>query len=295
MLYDTESHHLIQIFGVFAKMDSQENKSSPYKVQVLDRALGILDYISDASSGLTLIEISQQLELHKSTVHRLLMILEQHRLVTRKGNKYFLGLKLFILGNKVAGALDVRKCAPVYLEQLVSETGETAHLCMLDDNKVLYLEKVEASRTVRVPSNVGGRYPIHCGGAGKALLAFLSREELDLKLKGCSFEAFTPNTATTPEQLKRELDLVRQRGFSIDNEEFEEGLRCIGAPVRDHTDNVIAAISIAGPAARITEDKIQSLARSVVNAANNLSYELGYSVKIQPEKARIPESVGIRI
>jgi DNA-binding IclR family transcriptional regulator len=266
-------------------MDSRENKSSPYKVQVLDRALGILDYIGDAPSGLTLIEITQRLELHKSTVHRLLMILEQNRLVTRKGNKYFLGLKLFILGNKVANTLDVRKCAPAYLEQLVSETGETAHLCMLDDGKVLYLEKVEASRTVRVPSNVGGRYPIHCGGAGKALLAFLSTEELDLMLKGCSFEAFTPNTATTPERLKRELELVRQRGFSIDNEEFEEGLKCIGAPVRDHTDNVIAAISIAGPSSRITDGKIQELAGSVVKAANNLSHELGYGGKIELERS----------
>lgn len=281
--------------GLFTKMESQEQKSSPYKVQVLERALGILDYIGEASSGLTLIEISLCLQLHKSTVHRLLMILEQHGLVNRKGNRYFLGLKLFILGNKVANDLDVRKFAPAYLQQLVSETGETAHLCTLDDGRVLYLEKVEASRTVRVPSNVGGRYPIHCGGAGKALLAFLPEEELDPILRDCTFEAFTQNTATSPEQLKRELSLVRARGFSIDNEEFEEGLKCIGAPVRDHTGNVIAAISIAGPASRISDDKIQALADSVINAANNLSYELGYSLKTQPEKMRKPEAVGLRV
>lgn len=237
--------------------------------------------------GLTPIEIAQKLQLHKSTVHRLLMILEQHRLIAKKGNKYYLGLKLFILGNKVAADLEIRKHAPIYLQQLVAETGETAHLCILDENKVLYLEKVEASRTVRVPSNVGSRYPAHCGGAGKALLAYLDEEELENFMRECSFEAFTMNTATTPEQLRKELELVRQRGFSLDNEEFEEGLKCIGAPVRDHTGKSVAAISIAGPTSRITEDKVELLAKFVVRAADKLSYELGYQVKEERESVEV--------
>jgi DNA-binding IclR family transcriptional regulator len=254
------------------------SKVTPYRVQVIDRALGIVELLRSNGPELTLIELSKQLRLHKSTVHRLLGVLEQHRFVEKSDSngKYRLGLKLFELGSKAIAHLDVREPARRYLQRLAFDTGETAHLCILDDGEVLYLEKVEGLSTVRVPSIVGRRYPAHCGAAGKSLLAFMADDELEDLIKRRGLKAYTSNTMTTPAQLSDGLRLVRDRGYAIDNEEFEEGLECIGAPVRDYSGKVVAAISIAGPTFRVSEDKVPVLARSVINAAQELSAELGY-------------------
>jgi len=255
-----------------------DNKASPYRVQVLERSLGILELLCSDGPELSLIELSERLRLHKSTTHRLVGALEQHRFVEKSSNngKYRLGLKLFELGSKAIAQLDWRERARRFLQRLAFETGETAHLCILDDGEVLYLEKVEAPRTIRVPSIVGRRYPAHCGAAGKTLLAFQPEEEIEELIKRRGLKAYTRNTLTTPAQLREGLRLVREQGYAIDNEEFEEGLECIGAPIRDYSGKVVAAISIAGPAFRITEDKLPVLARSVIEAAKELSDDLGY-------------------
>lgn len=263
-------------------------KGSSYRVQVLDRALALLEAISNESHGLTLVELSERLGLNKSTVYRLLVVLERHRFVEKslKDGRHRLGLKFFELASKVMAQLDLRERARPYLERLVFETGETAHLCILDEGEVLYLEKVEASRTMRVPSIVGHRYPAHCGAAGKALLAFLPEKQLSELIKRRGLKAYTRNTITTLAQLKAELQLIRERGYSLDNEEFEEGLRCIGAPVREYSGKVIASISIAGPSFRLTKDKIPVLASSIIKATNELSAELGYKSEKSTEVRR---------
>ena len=249
-----------------------------YRVQVIDRVVGLLEAVASQKSGLTLVEISERLRVHRSTVYRLLMVLERHGLVGKGplNSRYHLGLKFFELASKVVAQQDVRECARPHLERLVFETGETAHLCILDHDEVLYLEKVEAQRTVRIPSIVGRRYPAHCGATGKSLLAFLPEKEVDDLIKRKQLKAYTRNTITTPAQLKAELQLIRDRGYSFDNEEFEEGLKCIGAPVRDYSGRVIASIGIAGPTFRMTEAKVLVLADSVIEAANALSGKLGH-------------------
>src|SRR5262245_30358081 len=139
-----------------------EINDSPYQVQVLDRALGILDALSNGGLELGLAELSEKLELHKSTVHRLLMVLERHRLIEKKPQigKYRLGMKLFELGSKAVAQLDLRDRARPYLERLVSETGETAHICVLDGDRMLSIANVESQRTLRTPSTVGRRTPL---------------------------------------------------------------------------------------------------------------------------------------
>jgi IclR family KDG regulon transcriptional repressor len=255
-----------------------DNKSSPYRVQVLERSLGILDLLCSDGPELSLIELSERLQLHKSTTHRLIGVLEQYRFVEKSTStgRYRLGLKLFELGSKAIAHIDWKERARRYLERLAYETGETAHLCILDDGEVLYLEKVEAPRTVRVPSIVGRRYPAHCGAAGKTLLAFQPEEEIAELIKRRGLKAYTRNTLTTPAQLRDGLRLVREQGYAIDNEEFEEGLECIGAPIRDYSGKVVAAISIAGPTFRVNEEKLPLLARSVIDVAHELSADLGY-------------------
>lgn len=252
--------------------------ASPYKVQVLDRAIAILQALAGEHAGLALPELSRRMRLHRSTAYRLLAVLEQNRLVSRipATGKYCLGFRFFEMANRAVSQMDLPRRARVSLEKLVAETGETGHLCILDQGEALYLEKVEGSHALRVPSTVGQRYPLHCGASGKALIAFLPEDELAELLKRRPLQAFTRSTITTVAQLKAELQAIRSRGYSIDDEEFEEGLKCLGAPVRDYSGRVVAAISIAGPAFRLTEKTIPVLARSVMQVAEQLSRELGY-------------------
>jgi DNA-binding IclR family transcriptional regulator len=259
--------------------------NSPYQVQVLDRALGILDLLADESPELGPSEVSERTGLHKSTVHRLLQVLERHRLIEKKAQngKYRLGLRLFDLGSKAVAKLDLRERARPYLERLVLETGETAHICVLDSDRMLSIANVESPRTLRTPSTVGHRTPLHCTSVGKALLAFLPEGERNELLNKCELTAYTRRTLTKTAQLKAELKLVRQRGYAMDDEEIEEGLRCIGAPVMDYSGRVVAALSIAGPAFRLTDERIPAAARSVIRAAGELSLELGYT-EAPPEK-----------
>jgi len=255
-----------------------EKPGETYKVQVLDRAIALFETLSSESSGLTLLELSEKMELHRSTIYRLLMVLERNRYVTKhaRTGKYFLGFRFFELASRVLRNSNPAEQARPFLQKLVSEIGETAHLCVLDDGEVLYLEKVEGARVVRAPSIVGRRYPVHCGGAGKALLAHVAPEVLEDILNRRSLRAYTRYTLTTPAQLKADLERIRERGYSIDDEEYEEGLRCVGAPVRDYTGNVVAAISVAAPAFRLTKEGVPLVAQAVMAAAAHLSAELGY-------------------
>src|SRR5262245_32279445 len=252
---------------------------SPYQVQVLDRALGILDSLSKEGPELGPAELSERLDLHKSTVHRLLMVLERHRLIERgpQNGKYRLGMKLFELGSQAVAQLDLRERAKPYLERVVSETGETAHICILNGDRMLSIINVESPHTLRSPSTVGQRSPLHCTSVGKTLLAFLPEDEADELLNNCELTRYTERTLTTRMKLKAEMKLIRRRGYVMDNGEIEEGLRCLGAPVWDYTGKVIAALSIAGPAFRLTEARIPAVSQVVVDAANCLSKELGYT------------------
>ena len=240
--------------------------------------MAILDALAVEGGDLSLFELSERLDLHKSTIHRLLMVLERHRLVERHGEsgKFGLGLKLFELGSKASGRLGLGERSRPHLERLAAGAGETAHLCVLDGGEVLYLAKVEPSRTVRVPSSIGQRNPAHCTAVGKALLAFLPDEEVETVIRRRGLKAHTRNTIVSPSLLRRALRVIRERGYAVDDEEIEEGLRCVGAPVRDHSGRVVASMSVAGPAFRLTRSKTPSIGRLVMKAAHELSAELGH-------------------
>lgn len=251
---------------------------SPYQVQVLDRALAILEVLSAEGPDLSLGELSDKLELHKSTVHRLVMVLGRHKLIERNSvnGRFRLGLKLFELGTRAVSQLDLRERARPVLERLVLETSETVHLCVLDDTEVVYLDKVEPARSVRMASTVGRRNPAYCTAVGKAILAWLPEPQVEAIVRKHGLKALTANTITSFLELKTELAAIRERGYAIDNEEIEEGLRCVGCVVRDFSNAPVAAISVSGPSFRLTRDKIKSISRPVIAAANTLSAQLGF-------------------
>jgi DNA-binding IclR family transcriptional regulator len=255
---------------------------SPYQIQVLDRALAILDALSADGPDLSLAEVSQALGLHKSTAHRLIMVLERHKLIERNsGNsRYRLGLKLFELGTRAVSKLDLRERARPFLERLVLETSETVHLCILDDAEVVYLDKVEPARSVRMASSVGRRNPAYCTAVGKAMMAYLPDSQVEAMARKHGLRAVTANTITSLVALKKELNAIRERGYAIDHEEIEEGVRCVGCVVRNFSGEPLAAISVSAPAFRLTKDKVKNLAQPVVAAANALSAELGFNKKL---------------
>jgi DNA-binding IclR family transcriptional regulator len=252
--------------------------SSPYRVQVLDRALAVLQVLANCSSECGLAELCTALSLHKSTVHRLMMVLQQHRLVDKnpETGRYRLGLRLFEFGSKAIAVLDLRGHARPRLDQLQRELGETVFFCILDEGQVLYLEKVESQQSVRTACMVGSRAPAYCTAVGKAMLAELPEAEVSDIVRRWGLKAITANTITTAAALKAELRAVRSRGYAIDNEEKEQGLRCVSAPVRGHSGKMFAALSVSGPAFRVTRERIPEIAKAVMRIANELSAELGY-------------------
>jgi DNA-binding IclR family transcriptional regulator len=257
---------------------TKRNTKSPYQIQVLDRALALLDALSQQGPDLALGEISQSLKLHKSTAHRLIMVLERHRLLERNSRtgRYRLGLKLFELGTKAVSQLDLREQARPFLERVVLETGETVHLCIYDDGEVVYVDKVEPARSVRLASSVGRRNPAYCTAVGKAIMAYLPEAQIDDAVRKHGLHPLTTKTVSTLAEFKTELERIRERGYSIDDEENEEGVSCVGAVVRGFDGDAVAAISVSGPTFRLGKEKVALIAQSVIAAAEGLSKELGF-------------------
>lgn len=274
-------------------MDASRSAGA-YRVQVLDRAVAILQVLADAPTELAPADLALRLRLHKSTIHRLLMVLERHRIIRKNpaNGKYALGLKLFELGSRAAKGQSLRDHAQPFLARLVRETGETAHIAVLDDGDMVSIANVEGPRTLRMPSTVGRRTPAHCSAVGKAVLAFLPQSTLDELIARRPLITLTARTLATTGALAAELRRIRVRGYAIDDEEIEKGLRCVGAPVHDYTGRVVGAVSIAGPTFRMTKKKIPALAGSVLAVAGDLSVELGYrahnrdNVAVQPMHMR---------
>ena len=253
-------------------------KNPDYHVRVVDRVFAILEELADGSAKFGDVALAEKLGLHKSTVHRLLAVMQHNGFVEREpgSTKYRLGWRIFELGITAASHLDILERAKPYVTQLVETTGETAHLGVLRQGEVVSLVNVESRYTVRTPATVGRHIPLHCTSQGKAILAFLPPDQVARRLKGHVFTRHSANTILSKDRFLADLALVASRGYAVDNEEFEEGLRCIAAPVRDHSGDVAGAISIAGPTFRVTGARLPALSREVKRIAAELSAALGY-------------------
>jgi DNA-binding IclR family transcriptional regulator len=249
-----------------------------YSSQVLDRVVRILECFGPERTDLRLVEIVAATGLHKSTLYRLLEAMRAHRLIgfDPESGCYHPGLKLFEIGSLAAGRIALERHAHPTLEHLATVSGETAHLCVLDGSDVVYVAKVECTRTLRIPSAVGQRNPAYSTGVGKAILAFLTPAQIESYLAGTPLKPFTRKTLISSKELKANLKQVAVQGYAVDDQEREEGVRCVAAPVRDHTGEVIAGISIAGPSIRVTKERIAGLAGHVVRAAAEISAAIGY-------------------
>jgi IclR family KDG regulon transcriptional repressor len=252
--------------------------SDRYRIHVIDRAAHILDCFGFDHQELSVSEIGAKTNLHRSTAHRILMALEYNDLIQQnpESGKYHLGIKLFRLGHQAVSHLNLREICRPFLSRIMKETKETVHLAVFDEDQVLYLDKVEGPHALRMPSRVGRRIPTYCTSLGKAMLSCLDDQEVKSIFRNQVLRPYTANTVKTLSRLLADLRMIRKHGYSVDNEEIEIGLRCVGAPIRDYTGAMVGAISVAAPSARLSSQKIHSVGRLVVTTAEEISEKLGY-------------------
>lgn len=253
-------------------------KPDATNVKSLGRALGLLDILGRNGSECSLREIAQASKLPPSTVHRLLASLQRRGFVVQNQvtSNYTLGENLILLGRKAEKQRDVRNLARPFLEKLAHATSETVNLTTLMGNSVVQLDHVDSPNILKVNWDSGQQFPVYASASGKVFLAHLHKEEREQILKSLRFERFTRRTVVDAKKTRAELELVRRRGYAIDDAEREEGVRCISAPIFNSIGRVVAAVSVSGPSLRLSLAKLEALADSVRGTASLISTALGY-------------------
>ena len=246
-------------------------------VKSVYRAVKILDVLSSEGEK-SVTEISTILSFPKSSVHEITSTLLATGILEKDSdrNKYSLGLKLFELGKQAQANLEISKVAIPSLRSLHEQFDETVHLTVLDRKEVLYIECFESTKQLRTYSVIGIRAPLHCTAVGKAILAYLDDGEVEEIIRSMGLPRFTQNTITDRERLNAEVRKIRDSGFATDVMEHEEGVCCVGAPVRNHTGQVVASISVSGPSQRMTAARIEEIAPLVMERAAEISRRVGY-------------------
>lgn len=247
-------------------------------VQSVDRSLSILEVLSDYEDGLGITEISEKVKLHKSTVHRLLatLIFKGYVEQSYETNKYKLTLKLFELGNKKVEKMDLVAVARPYLKKLVEKTNEVVHLVVSEGTEIIYVGKEESQNTIRTHSRIGYRRPLYCTAVGKSILSYMKDEEVEDIWNKSNIERLTEYTITNFDEFKRYLNEVREKGYAVDEQENEIGVRCVGASIFNHKGEVCGAISISGSIISFTEAKLEEFSKLAIEYADKISKELGY-------------------
>ena len=249
-------------------------------VQSVERTFDVLEALAAARQPIPISELSQRLGLHISTVHRLLGTLIERGYARQDAvsGRYGIGPRLVELAGGLNEQVDLRQETRPFLELLATQVGETANLSVRSGNNLVYIDQVQSARLVRMFTRVGSSAPLYCTGSGKLFLAYSPNFELDLDryLLETTLEAHTPATLTTPRQLREELSQIRQRGYSFDNEEMEEGVVCVAAPVFDSENQIVAAISVSGPTGRMLSRDTGWIIEPVRQSAAKISGALGY-------------------
>ncbi len=247
------------------------------QVQSLVRALSIVNRLADADEGATLTDLAQQVGLSASTAHRLLTTLEQERYVHFDPERrlWSVGVQAFIAGNAFVKTRSLVGVARPFMRRLMEDSGETVNLAVEDEAQAIYLAQIECRQMMRGFARPGARVPLHCSGVGKALLTAVRDRDLASILHRHGLPRLTPRTLHTPAALRQDLAEARARGYALDDEEHAVGLRCVAAVVFDESESAIAAVSVLGPMARITDDRIRMLGNLVRQTTDDITAGLG--------------------
>jgi len=253
-----------------------EDKTAQNTVKSLDRAMAVLDHLSTLP-GATLSDLAEQTGQAAATVYRILVTLDGRGLVEfdTASQMWHVGPRAFLIGARYLRRTSVVDRARPILRRLMEATGETANLGIAREHHVLFVSQVESHASIRAFFPPGTLSPLHASGIGKALLAQMTDHRLAEVLRAAPLDRFTRYTLTDPEALRDDLAVTRSRGYAIDDEEKNDGMRCIAAPVFDHHSEAVAGLSVSGPVSRVSFERTQDLARHVVQAAQALSAALG--------------------
>lgn len=247
------------------------------KNQSLSRALNLLQRLAETPSGLSLTDLSYQLGIPTATVHRMLNTFEEQDFVEQDVEQglWFVGLTAFTVGNAFLGRRDFVASARSHMHNLVEQCGETVNLGVIDDGEAVFISQVESPEVMRMIVRLGSRSPIHASGVGKALLAYLPEQRFARILQQRGLAHYTEKTIDNPAQLRDELDHVRQLGYALDDEEHAIGLRCVASAIFDQNGQALAAISLSGPKARVTDARLDELGIAVRQTADEITQALG--------------------
>lgn len=265
-----------------------------YNITALQRGLQLLQLFSASEKGLTASQVAKLSHLPVSTVHRFLVNLENSGFLNcSETGVYHLGIACFSIGHAALGQLDIRRLSLPYLRELNAQTRETIHLTVRQAMSAVYVEKLDSPEPLRIYSRIGASVPLYCTGVGKVMLAYLPAAELAALLPKLELRRITPNSIGNLQELQTHLQRVRRNGYACDLEENEPHVRCVAAPIWDHTGAVNAALSITGPAVRMSVARLRQLAPLVQNAGLKISRELGYQFPRQTEALApvLPEPV----
>jgi DNA-binding IclR family transcriptional regulator len=243
--------------------------------QSLDRALTLLTEL--ARGPRTLDQLADTVDVHKSTVLRLLRTMESRRFVQRADPRHYrLGAALFDLANRALEDRDVRRSVAPALRRLNEVTGHTVHLASYEGGEAVYIDKYDGRHSVRMYSRIGRRAPLHCTAVAKVLLAELPPDERRVIAESMDYPRLTANTITTPADYLVELDRVRANGYALDNAEHEDFVHCAAAPIRTTGGTAVAAVSVSVPTMLLDLDGLLALVPELLRAASDASEECGW-------------------
>jgi DNA-binding IclR family transcriptional regulator len=254
-------------------------ETTEYNVRAVERALQIMDCFSNEHPERGISEIAQLVELHKATTHRIVTTLVNYGYLERSsdGQKYKLGMRLANLGNKVIKHIELRNEALPIMNALVGKLEEACDLSIFDRGEVFYIEVLKSNHALTIAAKVGQRLPAYCTASGKVFLAHLSPEELDAYLKQ-PLKAYTEKSVIKPDELRSQLVQFHRQGYTVDDEEYEVGIRVVAVPIFNHQEKVVAALGMPSPTSRMTPERIPEIAMNLKEAGEAISGKLGWRI-----------------
>ncbi len=273
---DNLHFHFVGELRVFSNFMPDRPKRS-YTITALQRGLRLLQLFSQSPRGLTAKQVAERSRLPVSTVHRFLTNLETVGFLNCSGDGvYHLGIACFAIGQSALGQLDIRRVSLPYLRELNQQTRETIHLTVRHGLSAVYVEKLDSLEPLRIFSHIGAAVPLYCTAVGKVMLAYMPLDERETVRRQLDLKRLTPNTVGNLQELDAELHRVCRNGYACDLEEHELHIRCVAAPIWDHTGAVHASLSITAPTVRMPVTRLRQLAPMIQAAGLHISRELGY-------------------
>ena len=254
-------------------------KNEQYIVKSVLNALDLLDAFICKEEEFGVGELSRKLDIPKNKVFRLLTTLSEKGYIEQNEvtEKYRLGLKAFELGQSYKRRLAILKIAHPILTDLSSSFDESVYMAILDKQTVVYIDMVETTKPLRIIPHLGWRTPAYCTAIGKIQLAYKDVDEIVNLLERAELKPFTKKTITDKKKLLKHLQEIAYKGFALDNEEFEEGVKCVAVPVRDYHNTVVAGVCVSGPAIRMSDRRIKNkILDRLMMVSREISQKLGY-------------------